>query len=241
MLFGMEILPIKTRALRPPQDSLYDAIKESDFAPKERDVVVVSAKVVSIDEGRTRAMIDRDAKKALAFDEADMVLPSLGTDVDRYVIHHAFIGFAGLDESNANGHLVLLPKDPCASAARLHAFIREKYSIQELAVVVVDSHSTPMRRGAMGIAIGIFGFEPVVDCRGEKDIFGREFRFESSNIADGLAAAGVLAMGETNQQTPLALIRGVQGITFVDHHTQDELFVGPEEDWFGELYQNRLK
>ena len=237
----MEIIPIKTRALLPPQDSLYDAIlgTEPDF--REGDVVVISAKVVSIDEGRVVGPVTREEKMKLAEQEADVTLPSRGTDVDRYIIHHTFIGWAGVDECNANGHTILLPKEPGHSSERLCQFIQEQYGLERIAVIIADSHSSPMRMGATGIAIGFYGLEPIIKHRGKKDVFGREIRFTRSNVVDGMAAGAVLAMGETNEQTPLAIVRGVAGLEFAKYPTENKLFVPPEEDWFGELYQNHLK
>src|SRR3989344_2903478 len=75
-------------------------------------------------------------------------------------------------------------------------------------------HTMPLRRGTIGISLAHCGFNPLKDYRGTKDIFGRKFTMTQTNIADGLAAAAVVVMGEGREQTPLALITEISGVRF---------------------------
>ncbi|HET7769087.1 MAG TPA: coenzyme F420-0:L-glutamate ligase, partial [Chloroflexota bacterium] len=81
--------------------------------------------------------------------------------------------------------------------------------------ILTDSRSTPLRRGVTGYALAHHGFRPLRDYRGTRDIFGRKLRSSQSNVADALAGAAVLEMGEGNEQTPIALITEVSDIRFL--------------------------
>jgi len=106
-----------------------------------------------------------------------------------------------------------------------------------MGVIITDSRLVPMRRGVVGIAIGFFGFKPLKDYRGKKDIFGREFKMETSNIPDSLATAAVLEMGEGSERQPIAVITEIPDLEFIDKEfkpkTKDDSFEIPDkEDMF---------
>jgi len=214
---SMEIISYKTRILMPPKDDLLDAIRSAHPDIRDGDCVAVSSKVVSIWEGRAVRIDDTDPSQrdTLARTEAHRCL-------DRELVpgRHAFwtytygtlISGAGIDASNAQGHFLLWPKDPHQSATRLHEWFCESYGVEHIAVVITDSHSTLLRRGALGFALAWAGFNPLIDHRGSPDLFGRAFVSEHTNLADALAAAAVLAMGETDECTPLAVLRGVPSL-----------------------------
>jgi F420-0:gamma-glutamyl ligase len=77
-------------------------------------------------------------------------------------------------------------------------------------VEIVDSRVTALRMGTTGLAIGISGFSPIRDERGSKDIYGRVVRATRTNVADDIASASHLVMGEKNERVGLVLVRGVQ-------------------------------
>jgi F420-0:gamma-glutamyl ligase len=94
----------------------------------------------------------------------------------------------------------------------------------------------PTRRGAIGFALAWAGFEPLYDYRRTKDIFGREFLIEQTNIADALAAAAVLVMGEGKEQTPLAILRDVPHVSSGPRRKSPDAFQVPfTEDLFAPL------
>ena len=91
----------------------------------------------------------------------------------------------------------------------------------------------PLRRGVVGISIGFFGFKPIKDYRGKVDLFGREFRMETSNFPDSLATAAVMEMGEGSERKPIAIITNVPDLEFIQEEynpkTLDDSFDIPEK------------
>ena len=107
---------------------------------------------------------------------------------------------------------------------------------RSLGLIITDSTSIPLRRGAIGIALAWDGLDPLRDYRGTPDIFGRAFTIELANIVDGLAAAAVLAMGEGKEQTPVVVIRDAKNIVLKNRsRARDQLMVTPEDDLFAPL------
>ncbi len=235
----MQYIPVKTRIMNPPQDDLFDVLDKALFDVQEGDIVAVSSKVVAIHEGNC-VPVDSIDKKELVAKEAELCIPRTYWSSPLTIKHSAFIGTAGIDESNADGHYVLLPKDPFASAKSIHDYLTKRFAIKNIGVVITDSHSSPLRRGATGVAIGFWGFHPTINHVGKPDLFGREFRIEVSNIADALAAGAGLVMGETDECQPVVIIRDTPSVTFVDAHTKDELFVSFADDTLRVLYEDFL-
>ncbi len=99
----MQFIPIKTRILEPPKDNLFAVLDESLFGLKEGDIIAVSSKVVSISEGNC-VPISSVEKSELVKQEAELLIPRSYWPSPLTVKHNAFIGTAGIDESNANGH-----------------------------------------------------------------------------------------------------------------------------------------
>lgn len=215
----MIIKPIKTRVLTPPQDDLLACLAESIKSVKERSIIVVTSKVVSIWEGRcipSENVKDKDElirKEADHYLERDIAPEAL---VMHTIKNNIFIPSAGIDESNAKNHYILWPKDSGESAKRIWKWVRNKYNVHEVGVVISDSHTIPARRGAMGISLGYYGFNPLRDYRGTPDLFGRELKMSQTDVADGLAAAAVLVMGEGKEGTPIAVIEDIPSIEFVE-------------------------
>lgn len=235
----MELIPIRVRALRAPKDDLLAALARSRLSLREGDVVAISSKVVSIDEGRAvpvegtdrDALIEREAELFIRF--PDNPHKKIFT-----VNQGGLASSAGIDQSNGNGHYILYPKDPFKSAKRLRACLMKNYKVRTLGVIITDSTSMPLRRGAVGFALAWDGFVPLKDYRKTKDLFGRAFRAEVANIADGLAAAAVVAMGEGNEGTPVVTIRGAN-VTFGNRKTKEPLITAPEDDMYAPLLFRR--
>ncbi len=183
----MKVTPVKTKLFR-EGDSLPDFVRAHIRSLKEGSIVVVSSKIVSLSEKRTAPHTGKSKKPRLTLTDGIM-MPN-----------------AGIDESNGNGKLVLLPKDSYSSASSLRRTLRAHYKIKKLGVVVVDSVILPLRRGVVGVALGYAGFKGVKEYKGKKDLFGRKFKFASANSADSLATAGMITMGEGSERQPLAVI-----------------------------------
>jgi coenzyme F420-0:L-glutamate ligase/coenzyme F420-1:gamma-L-glutamate ligase len=116
---------------------------------------------------------------------------------------------AGVDRSNIEGerNIVLLPEDPNASAQKIRQKIR-KLTGCDVAVIVSDTHGRPFRMGEINVAIGVAGIKPIRDRRGEKDLFGYVLRIKQTAVADELASAAELVMGQADEGIPAAIIRG---------------------------------
>lgn len=234
----MKVWAIKTRKFLPPKDDLWDLLSAIRLL-KENSVVAITSKVVAIGEGRC-IPFDKISKDELAIQEADKYLlreTSPGGWILHTIKNNMLVASAGVDESNGAGYFILWPKNPKLSAKKIWQFLRKKFKVKNLAVIITDSRLVPMRRGVVGIAISYFGFKPLKDYRGKVDIFGREFKMETSNIPDSLATAAVLEMGEGSEQQPIAIITDVPYINFIKREftpkTQDDSFEIPEkEDMF---------
>ena len=242
----MLIRAIKTRLLKPPQDDFFSAITQMIKRIPERSVVVVASKAVSIHEGRCVPVLEVKDKDALIKKEADLFLPRNKTPRGYAVLtikNRILIPSAGIDESNIGDYYVLWPKSPMQSAKQLWQFLRKTYKVKKLGVVIADSHTVPMRRGTLGIAIGYHGLHPIKDYRGEKDLFGRKLQVSTADVVDALAIAGVLTMGEGSEQKPLVLITDVPFVTFSSRpykpkKKQSSLSIGWNEDLYGPLLKS---
>lgn len=209
----MIITPLKTERVGISQFSLETFLDTNLHEFKESSILAITSKIISLCEGSV-APLSED-KELLLQKYSDYYLPQEFRQHNSCTItHHAFIGSAGIDESNADGHYVFLPKDARASARFIQEYLTKRFNLTQVGVIITDSHSTPMRRGASGIAIAYAGFHGLKDYRGTPDLFGRKLQMEQANITDALASAAVLVMGEGNEQTPLAIITDLPDITF---------------------------
>lgn len=213
----MVIKAIKTRKFIPPKDDLWELLAAIKSL-KENSIVAITSKVVSIGEGRCISISKID-KDSLVKQEADKYLPRkfVPQELVMYTLkNNMLIASAGIDESNGNGYYILWPKDPNKSAKNIWQFLKNKFKLKNLGVIITDSRLIPLRQGVVGYSIGYFGFIPIKDYRGEIDLFGREFKMETSNIPDSLASAAVLEMGEGKESRPIAIISGIPSIEFIN-------------------------
>lgn len=232
----MQFIPVKTRILTPPQDDLFAVLDESLRDIEEGDVVLVSSKIVAIHEGRCISTEDADKVKMVE-EESTLLIPRPYWGTPLSITHNAFIGAAGIDESNADGYYILLPKDPFKSAETIWHYVRKRFDIKNVGVVITDSHSTPLRYGAVGISIGFWGFVPLADHIGKEDLFGREMKIERSNVVDGLASGASVVMGEVAEQTPVVIARDIPDLVYSNKNEKDTLFSPLEDDTFRVLYE----
>ncbi len=225
---SIHLLPLRgIPALRPGDDLpalLAAALEESRYGLRADDIVVVCQKVVSKAEGRIVSLADVEPSP-LALEWAR------GTDKDprlvelilresrrivRMVGGNLIVetkgGFvcanAGIDQSNAvsDGSVTLLPLDCDRSAAQIALGLAKILGITP-GVVVTDTFGRPWREGQLEFALGVFGFEPVIDLRGSRDLAGRELGVTQIAIADEIAAAAGLLMGKS-AAVPAVIVRG---------------------------------
>ena len=116
---------------------------------------------------------------------------------------------SGIDRSNVPGknNVALLPKNADLSAQRIRQKIME-ITGEDVAIIISDTHGRPLRQGEINIALGVAGFEPLRDRRGEKDLFGYLIKVKRTAIADELSSAAELVIGQAKEGIPVAIIRG---------------------------------
>jgi len=190
------------------------------LTPQPGDVLAIAQKIVSKAEGRSVALesvTPSAAARRLAAETAkdprvvELILSESRRVVrarpNLIIVEHR-LGFvmanAGIDQSNVgeDGHALLLPVDPDASAAALAARLG-------LPVVITDSFGRAWRRGTVGVAIGVAGLPALLDLRGQPDLFGRELRVSITGFADEIAAAAGLIMGQGAEARPAVHLRGL--------------------------------
>jgi len=206
-----------------------EALARARIALEERDVLVVAQKIVSKAEGRLvrldsvapspRAQeIAREADKdprlvEIVLGESREVLRVRAGVIVVEDVRGLVLANAGVDASNANADgadasVLLLPADPDASAAALRARLQAQTG-RDLGVVINDSIGRAWRNGTIGTAIGASGVAGLLDLRGTPDLFGRPLRTTDLGLADEIAAAASLLMGQAGEGQPLVLVRGV--------------------------------
>ncbi|MFN3231489.1 MAG: coenzyme F420-0:L-glutamate ligase [Alphaproteobacteria bacterium] len=230
---GLTIFALPGVPLVQPGDDLgsliTDGLGRIDEALRDGDIVVVAQKIVSKSEGRLVPLDDvtpsDEAVKLAAKADKDPRLMELvlqeSTDVLRTIrgvvitAHKSGIVMAnaGIDRSNisegADGEIaLLLPEDSDASARALRDALKQATG-KDVGVVIADSVGRAWRYGTVGLSIGCAGIEPLWDQRGDTDMFGRVLEVTEVAIADQVASAANLVMGEAGEGTPLAIVRGL--------------------------------
>lgn len=233
----MKVSPVKTRLVEASACSLTELLGESLARVSENSVIAITSKVVSLCEGNVLPLIAHD-KDALILEEAEAYVSK---DASRYgvilTIKNGLLApSAGIDESNTNGYFVMWPKDPQKTANQCWAFIRKTFGVKHVGIILTDSTTAPLRWGVTGRSIAHCGFRSLNSCIGQQDLFGKTLRQTRINIADALAASAVLCMGESVEQTPLAVI---EDIPFVDFQQEvptceelEALRIKPENDLY---------
>ncbi len=238
----MQILPIKTQLLEKDfnfEKALEESLNFANLKLQEKDVLIIASKIVALSQGRlldlkadsgeTQNDIEKNFRK-LVEKEAEFISP-----VNDWLTlkDGIFIANAGIDRSNVpDGFCVLWPEDSYKFADNLCRNLKKKFNLKELGIVICDSHCTALRRGVTGVSLGYAGFEGVEDLRGDLDLYGKELKVTTRNLADSVCSAALLVMGESNESTPLALIRDLNA-KFTDLQIDpNDVKISMEEDLF---------
>lgn len=227
---------------------ILNAIEKENVNLYDGDVILIAQSIISKTEG---AIIDLKTVQVSPFakhiakklrkdprlievilQESNEIVRMGGGHLITETKHGFVCANSGVDRSNvAPDHKVTtLPKDPDASARAIRNKIIKKTG-KKVAVIITDTTGRPLRRGVIGAAIGTAGIDPLLDLRGEKDLFGYELRSTIVAIADELASAALLIMGESNEGIPVAIIRGVR-YKESENSTAKELIMPREKDLF---------
>lgn len=247
-IVGLERFPMVKKG-----DNLAELIvstaRSNNVALDDGDVIVVAHKIVSKTEGRIVKLSDvRPSAKAKALGEATKRDPRLVELILReakrvvkatpeILIVENTLGFvcinAGVDKSNVQGDetFALLPKDPDKSAQQIRSQIRSLLG-KEVAVIICDTYSRPFRRGQVELAIGLAGMNPFRDYRNQKDLFGYVLKVKNSAIADEIASAAELHIGQGNEAIPVVVVKGLHRLTITEDASASELYMPRKEDLF---------
>jgi len=256
----MEVTAIRLPRIE-QENSLKAAMGQAlsqQLRPEPGDILVVTSKVVAVDEGRVvnlasvrpNAHAVRLAQKArldpafvrVVMKEADKVLGAVPGAV-LTLKDGMFVANSGADRSNApEGHAVLWPANAWATAERLRVWF-EALAGGPSGIVIADSHCEPLRLGTSGVALACAGFLPVEDVRGQADLYGHEMRITFRAVADAVASAAVLQMGEVAESTPCAIVRG-SGLPMLGRRlTAQERRspnIAPDKDLFAPAYRHHV-
>lgn len=228
----MQITGIKTSLFKERAD-LLDFIKKHISTLDEGDILVVTSKIVALSESRVGKIEDKnililkESKKVIKTPWAMLTLTSQGWSIN-----------AGIDESNADHAIILLPKNSFETAEMVRKNLKKYFSLKKFGVLITDTRSIPLRVGTIGRAIGYAGFEPLKSYIGKKDLFGRKSRLTKSNQADALAAGAVAVMGEGDERSPLAIIKNAP-VVFISRSLSaksNRLAFPPEQDIFSYVF-----
>jgi coenzyme F420-0:L-glutamate ligase / coenzyme F420-1:gamma-L-glutamate ligase len=208
---------------------LIAALRAQAMAPRRRDILVVTQKIVSKAEGRyvdLAALVPSERARELAAvtNKDPQLVEAILSQSDEVIRATAnvlivagrgglILANAGIDQSNLNGgdhgrRVLLLPENPDLSARLIKQRIDAEFAC-EIGVIITDSVGRPWRLGTVGLAIGAAGLPSLWDRRGEHDLAGRPLEVTEVAFADAVAAAAVLVMGEAAEGRPAVLVRGL--------------------------------
>ncbi|MEM2105183.1 MAG: coenzyme F420-0:L-glutamate ligase [Candidatus Bathyarchaeia archaeon] len=221
----MELYAIKTEMIK-VGDNLVEIILESakkqNLQLRNNDIIVLTSKILAYAQGRVAKLADTKpsadayklAKKySLQPELAELILreaEKIYGGVKRAVLtlkDGVLTANAGIDNKNApNGYVTLWPQDPQKWAERIRLEIMQRTG-KHIAVLIIDSGLTPLRKGTTGVALAVSGFKPIRDYRKEKDLYEKPIFITQNAVADNLACAAHLMMGEATEKTPIVLVR----------------------------------
>lgn len=251
----LQLIALRDFPLVKPGDNLAALINQSLQHNQQTlcdgDILVLAQKIVSKAENRYRQLNtitpSAEAEKYAQETGKDARMIELVLQESNRVLRHRFgsivvehkLGFvhanAGIDQSNLPNNsdsetALLLPENPDQSAAALRTALQTQHAAN-IGIVINDSFGRAWRLGTCGIAIGVAGFEPLLDLRGAPDLFGRTLEITQVGIADEVAAAASLLMGQAGEGSPVVIVRGLSWQP-KDHASVQTLLRKPHEDMF---------
>jgi coenzyme F420-0:L-glutamate ligase/coenzyme F420-1:gamma-L-glutamate ligase len=230
----LQLTPLERIPLIKPGDDLVriilDSLRLTGIEIERGDILVLAQKIVSKAEDRLVNLTTVEpSSRALELEKVTGKDPRLlelvlqeSEEVLRVrpgliIVEHR-LGFicanAGIDHSNVRGSwgdhddwVLLLPIAPDKSAKMIRKQI-EVVTGKKIGLMIIDSHGRAWRMGSVGVCIGLSGLPGVEDLRGKKDLFNYKMQYTEVGIADELAGAASLTMGQINESTPVIHVRG---------------------------------
>lgn len=236
----MKVTTVKTRIVEVKSLDIKELLSESLAGLPENSVLAVTSKVVALCEGNAVRKSEAE-KDDLIEEESEFFLPRNKSKYSVYLTikNNMLVPSAGIDESNADDFFVKWPKDPQNSANVIWEYLRTRFGLKNVGVILTDSISSPLRWGVTGKCIAHCGFSALSSRIGKPDLFGRKLKMTRVNIADALAASAVLCMGEADEQTPLAIIEDIPFIEYMQEPPApeeiDSIHINIEDDLYSRL------
>ncbi|MGQ9623818.1 MAG: coenzyme F420-0:L-glutamate ligase [Candidatus Bathycorpusculaceae bacterium] len=221
----MRMYAVKTRLVKAGDnlaDVILEALKKQNLLLENNDILVLTSKIVAHAKGRLVKLSEiKPSEKAKELAEKFSIQPEFA----ELILHEAekvyggvekailtlkngvLTANAGIDNKNAPaGYVVLWPQNAKEVAKNVREEIKRKTG-KAVAVLIVDSGLVPLRKGTVGIALAVAGFKPVKDCRGRRDLYGKKLVITQHAVADNLASAAHLLMGEAAEKIPIVLVK----------------------------------
>lgn len=208
------------------------------------DIIVIASTIVGKAEGRTFSLEGIvPGAEAVEFSKHTRFTPEfiqavlersneclISSPVLLVEMKHGHICInAGIDESNVEGEMLLeLPANPDASAEYIGKGI-ESSTGKQISVIITDTNGRAFKLGQTGVSVGVYRIHPLKDWRGQKDLFGKELKITEEAVADEIAGAANLLMGEGNGGYPVIIIRGLE-LRSQEHASVKEMYRSDEED-----------
>jgi len=227
-------------------DAIFQSLKEQKLTIEDGDILAIASKIVATGQRRLKKLSSiKPSLKARRLAQEYGLQPTFVEVVlqEAETVYGGVSGAlltlkndiltanAGVDQKNApKGYVALLPKNPHKTAEKMRKQFFEKTG-RRVGVLIIDSRVTPLRMGTTGITIGVAGLEPVRDNRTEKDLYGKSISITRHALADDLAGAAHLIMGESNQQTPAVLVKNAP-VKFKEKIDLSTMVISKEECLF---------
>ena len=250
-----EVIPIKTDLIKPNADFI-EVFKASLIANnieiKNYDILVIAESVLATMQGR---IVNLDtihpSEKAIQLakeyemdpryvdvimNESDIIYGGVKNVLLCKKLGN-LLANAGVDQSNAPiDHVVLLPN--LQELTELRKKVEDFYGIQ-IGMILTDSRTQALRRGVIGLALATTGFEPVESFIGRKDLYGKELKFTYRALADDIACAAQIEMGESDESIPFVIVRGIKA-KFSDN-LDSNLLMPENECLYMNVFKNAIK
>ncbi len=221
----MKLYAVKTEIIKTGDDVvnvILKSLEKQNLQLEDKDILALTSKIIAYAEGRLVKLENvKPSEKALELakhfslepEYAELILresDKIYGGVEKAVLtlkDGVFTANAGIDNKNApEGYVVFWPHNLKGFVKEIRSKIRHKTG-KNIAILVVDSGLIPLRMGTTGFALAVAGFKPIKDFRTNKDIYGKPLTVTRHAVADDLASAAHLIMGEAAEITPVVLIR----------------------------------
>jgi len=222
-LFGLTKIPLVVEGDN-IADLILSSLKKQNIALEKGDILLIAETLISKAEGNyihlneinpsleANEMAQKTGKDAelveAILNESNEII-EIGPNFIISETKHGFVcANAGIDESNVQDGLATpMPENPDNSAKKIYNSLKNELG-ENLAVIITDTQGRAFRNGAVGVAIGCCGISPLWERAGEEDLYGRKLETTEIAIADELASAASVLMGQANEGIPVVLVRG---------------------------------